>query len=349
MATEHPPVLAGSPEPLCAVYDVALLDLDGVVYLQEQPVPGASEALAAARAAGMRLEFVTNNASRRAPEVAALLNEVGVPAEPAEIVTSAQAAAALLAERVPPGAAVLVVGAPALADEIRDVGLVPVDSADAHPVAVVQGFGPTVGWPQLAEGAVAVRGGARWIATNGDLTVPSPRGPLPGNGSLVAAIRTAVGRAPDDIVGKPHPRLHQESVRRSGASSPLVVGDRLDTDIEGAVNAGTPSLLVLTGVTRPEHLLAAPPRRRPSYLAARLDGLLIGHPGVPVAEETRCGPWTARRTGDVIVLSGNGEPVEELDALRALCGAAWSASGPPSVVRAEGTRAEVVLAELGLP
>jgi glycerol 3-phosphatase-2 len=349
MMPEYPPVLAASPGPLCRAYDVALLDLDGVVYLQEQPVPGASEALAAARAAGMRLEFVTNNASRGAQEVAALLTTVGVPAGPGEVVTSAQAAGALLAERLPPGAAVLVVGAAALADVIRDAGLTPVTSADAHPAAVVQGYGPNVGWSELAEAALAVRAGALWIATNGDLTLPSPRGPLPGNGALVAAVRAATGRAPDDTVGKPHPRLHQESVRRSGAVSPLVVGDRLDTDVEGAVNAGTPSLLVLTGVTRPEHLLAAPPRRRPTYLTARLDGLLAAHPGVPVTAETACGPWTARRTGDAVVLSGDGEPAEELDALRALCGAAWSGSSPPAAVRAEGPQAEVVLAELGLP
>jgi hypothetical protein len=129
----------------------------------------------------------------------------------------------------------------------------------------------------------------------------------------------------------------------------LVVGDRLDTDVEGAVHAGTDSLLVLSGVTRPVDLLAAPPHRRPTYVAARLDGLLTAHPGVSVSAETTCGPWTARRIGGELVLSGNGGPEEEIDALRALCGAAWSAPAPPDGCRAEGPRAEVVLAELGLP
>jgi glycerol-1-phosphatase len=348
MGTESPAVLAECAEPLCAAYDVALLDLDGVVYLQEQAVPGAPEALTAARKAGMRLEFVTNNASRRANEVAALLTSLGVPAEPGEVVTSAQAAVALLAERLPAGARVLVVGADALSAEVAAAGLTPVDSADAHPMAVVQGYGPDVGWHQLAEAALAVTAGALWIVTNADLTLPSPRGRLPGNGSLVAAVRAATGRAPDDIVGKPHPRLHRESVRRSGATRPLVVGDRLDTDVEGAVHGGTDSLLVLTGVTRPAELLAAPPRRRPTYVAARLDGLLAPHPGVRIGAEARCGPWTARRTGVDVVLTGAGEAEQDLDALRALCGAAWA--GPaPEAVRAGGPEAEAVLAELGLP
>jgi HAD superfamily hydrolase (TIGR01450 family) len=348
MAPE-PRVLADSDGPLGKAYDVALLDLDGVVYLQEQPVVGSVEALAAARRSGLRLEFVTNNASRRAGEVAALLTSLGVPADPAEVVTSAQAAAALLADRLPPGATVLVVGAEALVDEIAAVGLTPVGSADDRPVAVVQGYGPQVGWPQLAEAALAIQAGALWVATNADLTLPSLRGRLPGNGSLIAAVRAATGRAPDEVVGKPHPRLHAESVRRSGATRPLVVGDRLDTDIEGAIHAGADSLLVFTGVTRPADLLNAPPHRRPTYLAAGLDGLLTAHPGVAVAPETTCGPWTARRSGNGIVLSGAGEAEQELDALRALCGAAWSGVTPPDGIRADGPHAEVVLAELGLP
>jgi glycerol 3-phosphatase-2 len=350
MTHEAPPgVLTSSAEPLCRRYDVALLDLDGVVYLQDKAVPGASDALEEARRVGMRLEFVTNNASRRPAEVAALLTSLGVPADTGEVVTSAQAAAVLLADRLPAGAPVLVVGADALAAEVAEVGLTPVTSADERPSAVVQGFGPDVGWGLLAEGALAVRAGAWWVATNGDLTMPSPRGPLPGNGSLVAAVRTATGRAPDEIVGKPHPRLHAESVRRSAARRPLVVGDRLDTDVEGAVRARTDSLLVLSGVTTPADLISAPPHRRPTYVAARLDGLLVAHPDVTVAPESTCGPWTARRHGDEVVLSGAGEPGQELDALRALCGAAWSAPAPPDMCRADGPAAEVVLAELGLP
>src|SRR6185437_16970094 len=174
--------------------------------------------------------------------------------------------AAVLAERLPAGSAVLVVGAQALADEIADVGLRPVRSAADNPAAVVQGFGPTVGWKHLAEASVAIRAGATWVATNTDRTLPSPRGPLPGNGSLVAALATALGRQPDVVVGKPEPTLFEQIARGRGARRPLVVGDRIDTDIEGANRAGMDSLLVLTGVTQEGELATAPDSQRPTYL-----------------------------------------------------------------------------------
>jgi HAD superfamily hydrolase (TIGR01450 family) len=337
----------GSAQPLVRLYDTALLDLDGVVYLQEQPVPEAAAALAAARQAGMRLEFVTNNASRRPTAVASLLGTLGVVADPGEIVTSAQASAALLAERLPAGAAVLVVGSVALGEELADVGLRPVRSADDAPRAVVQGYSADTGWAQLAEGAIALRAGALWVATNADATFPSPRGPLPGNGSLVAALTTATGRAPDEIVGKPHPRLHQESVRRSGAVRPLVVGDRLDTDIEGAINGRCASLLVLTGVTTAAELIAAPPRHRPDYVSADLRGLLEAHPAPVVdAGQASCREWMVRPEPGALRLSGSGLAI---DALRALCAAAWSAGEGGAVkVIADGPAAETVLGELAL-
>lgn len=340
------PDLRGSPRPLAEEYDTALLDLDGVVYLQEEPVPGAAEALAAARTAGMRLEFVTNNASRRPDAVARLLDKVGVEARPEEVVTSAQAAAALLAEQLPAGSTVLVVGADALAEEIAEVGLRPVRSADDAPRAVVQGFAPEVGWAQLAEATVAIRAGASWVATNTDSTIPSPRGPLPGNGALVAAVVTATGLAPDEIVGKPHPRLHQESVRRSGARRPLVVGDRLDTDIEGAVLAGCDSLLVFTGVATPAALLAAPEHARPTYVSTDLHGLLVPHPEPELlpGNTVRCGGWTVAVEDGTARLAGEGDA---MDALRALCVAAWRSGAVPAIT-ADGAAARRVLSTLEL-
>lgn len=317
-----PAVLGSSAEPLAGQYDVALLDLDGVVYRGESPVEHAAESLEAARRAGMRWEFVTNNASRRAEEVVALLRAVGVPAGVEQVVTSAQATAAVLATRLPPGAGVLVVGADALAYELSEVGLLPVRVDGPDVEAVVQGYGPEVGWHQLAEGCVAVRRGAPWIATNRDLTVPSPRGPLPGNGALVAALAAATGAEPE-VIGKPHPGLHLESVRRSGAVRPLVVGDRLDTDIEGAVAGRSDSLLVLTGVTTPTELLAAPRDRRPTYVSTDLRGLLRPHPAPEQLDgRVRCGGWEVRSDDGSMRLSGEGD---DLDALRALCLAAWSA------------------------
>jgi len=344
-----PGVLRASGRPLTEVYDTALLDLDGVVYLQEEPVPRAAEALAAARAAGMRLEFVTNNASRRPDGVVALLEKVGVTARPTEVVTSAQASAALLAERLPAGSPVLVVGSDALGEELVEVGLRAVRSADDEPRAVVQGYSPEVGWPQLAEASLALRAGAFWVATNNDATFPSPRGPLPGNGAMVAALVTATRRVPDEIVGKPHPRLHQESVRRSGAVTPLVVGDRLDTDIEGAIVGGCDSLLVLTGVTTPAVLLAAPAGARPAYVSFDLHGLLEAHPGPELlpGNAVRCGGWTATASDRVVRLTGEGATI---DALRTLCAATWRAGGGAvPALAAGGEPALRALAELDLP
>jgi glycerol-1-phosphatase len=254
-------------------YDLVIIDLDGVVYLGSQPVPGAVDAINKLHAEGRRMAFATNNASRRPEEVARLLTSLGLSATTDEVLTSAQAAAGLLADRLAPGSPVLVVGADALRAEVTKAGLTPVPSADARPAAVVQGYGPGVGWRDLAEATVAVRAGALWVATNADRTLPSPRGPLPGNGSLVAALATALDRQPDAIVGKPEPVLFQRAARRVGARRPLVVGDRLDTDIEGAHRAGMDSLLVLTGVTQPAELLTAPPAWRPTFLGRDLTAL----------------------------------------------------------------------------
>ena len=336
--------LARSDVPPARRYDVALLDLDGVVYVGPTGVPGATEALAQARAAGMRLAFVTNNASRTPEAVAALLHEVGVEADAREVVTSAQAACHVLAERLPPGARVLVVGGEGLRREAKLRGFSVVAGADDEPAAVVQGYGPDVGWRDLAEATVAARRGAWWVACNLDATVPSARGPLPGNGSLVEAVRVASGVTPFST-GKPDPAMHRESVERSGARTPIVVGDRLDTDIEGASRVGCDSLLVLTGVTTAAQLLGAVPERRPTYVSSGLAGLLVPHPAPEPAEAGAwvCGGWTAAGGPDGLALGGEGD---DLDALRALCAAAW-ASGQ-TVVRPDGAAAAAAAERLGL-
>ena len=195
----------------------------------------------------------------------------------------------------------------------------------------MQGYGPEVGWRILAEAALAVRAGATWVATNTDRTLPSPRGPLPGNGSLVAVLRTALDREPDLVVGKPEPGLFTTAASLSNARRPLVVGDRLDTDIQGAVGAGMDSLLVLTGVSGPAELLAAPPSRRPTYVAADLSGLFrpVSEATVP-AGAAELGGWRIDRDGDRVILAGSGDAVA---ALRLLCGVTWD--GVP-VSRIEG-------------
>jgi HAD superfamily hydrolase (TIGR01450 family) len=200
----------GSQEPLDTAYDVALLDLDGVVYLGGTAIPGAAEALRKAAAAGMRLAYVTNNAFRTPAAIAALLTGFGAPASPQDVVTSAQAAARLLAERLPADAAVLVIGGSGLRMALRERGLRPVSTASDQPQAVVQGYSPDVSYSMLAEGGLAVAAGALFVASNGDLTLPSRRGRQPGNGSLIQVVATATGVQP--VAGKPEPPLHHESV-----------------------------------------------------------------------------------------------------------------------------------------
>ncbi|MDG4830521.1 HAD-IIA family hydrolase [Solwaraspora sp. WMMD1047] len=317
-------------------YDLVQLDLDGVLYLIDRPIPVAVEVVRQLRAESRQLAFVTNNASRRSAEVAGLLSGMGVEAVADEVLTSAAAAAAELAGRLAADAPVLVVGADALREEIQAVGLRVVADAGSAPVAVVQGYGPGVGWSDLAEAAVAIRAGATWVATNADRTLPSPRGPLPGNGSLIAALRTALGRGPDLVIGKPEPGLFRTAAERSGAGRPLVVGDRLDTDIEGAVRAEMDSLLVLTGVSTVAELLTAPSTARPTYVAADLTGLVdpdavIRLPGGPgsagrdVDEPPGAGAggesWSVTDSDAGLLLTGAGTA---LGAVRALCAAAWT-------------------------
>jgi glycerol-1-phosphatase len=285
--------------PLAALHDVALLDLDGVVYVGAEAVPHAAEALDAALVEhGMRSAFVTNNAARTPASVAAHLVDLGVRAGPSDVVTSAQAGARMLAERLAVGSHVLVIGGPGVGAALRERGLVPVESVDDGAVALMQGYGPDVGWRQLAEGSLAIGRGLPWVATNLDRTIPTPRGRVLGNGSMVEALRHATGAEPL-VAGKPEPPLMIESVRRSRALRPLVVGDRLDTDIEGANRTRIPSLLVLTGVTDWQGLLHAAPRHRPTYLGLDLRALLTPAPAVEVrwgadVVEGRCGPVVVR-------------------------------------------------------
>jgi glycerol-1-phosphatase len=351
--------LAESTEPLAHRFDVALLDLDGVVYVGDTAVPGIAVVLDRARRAGMRLAFVTNNAARPPAVVADRLIRLGVAADAGEVITSAQTAAHYLAERLPSGAAVLVVGTDGLTEALRERGLRPVFSADDAPQAVVQGYSPTLTWSALAEGAVAIGRDVPWVATNLDATVPSARGPLPGNGSLVAALRHATGMTPV-ATGKPEPTMHRETVERSGARAPLIVGDRLDTDIEGAHAVGCPSLLVLSGVTTAARLMSAGPEHRPTFVGWDAGALLDIHPAPVVdAGRARCGSWRAEaasgegRAGAVLATDrGASGDAEALDALRAMAALAWSRAPeqtPPPTWRAADDAARSVLTRLGLP
>ncbi|MCG7527216.1 HAD-IIA family hydrolase [Streptomyces sp. OfavH-34-F] len=333
---------SGSGTPLNEAYDTALLDLDGVVYAGGAAIDHAVAALGTARDGGMHLAYVTNNALRTPAAVARHLTELGVPAEPGDVITSAQAVARLVADQLPAGARVLVVGGEGLHVALRERGLTPVESADDDPVAVVQGYGgPELAWGRFAEASYAINRGLPWFASNTDRTIPSARGIAPGNGAAVEVVRIATGAEPQ-VAGKPLPPMHRETVLRTGAERPLVVGDRLDTDIEGAFNGGVDSLLVLTGVTDAAQLVTAVPEHRPTYIDADLRGLLTGQPEVTAdGEGFGCGGWTARAAGGRLVLEGGGDA---LDGLRALCAAAWTHAGDGAC----GLDAAKAVARLGL-
>ena len=300
-------MLKDSKVALWDAYDVAMLDLDGVVYIGPDAVPGAPEHLARARAAGLHVGYVTNNASRTPDTIAQQLRDLGIDVENGDVVTSAQAAARLLAEQLPDGSAVFVIGGGGLDVALTERGLRPVRDAHAGPKAVVSGYYGDVRWSTVVAGAILVGDGLPWVATNTDMTVPTADGVGPGNGALVRAVAEFAGREPV-VAGKPEPPLFQETVRRLGGKRPLVVGDRLDTDIEGADAAGYDSLLVMTGVTGAEQLVAARAGSRPTYLSADLGGLggIHREPAVEDGAATSEG-WRARVEDGRLVVSGEGD------------------------------------------
>jgi HAD superfamily hydrolase (TIGR01450 family) len=308
---------------LISLFDTLLADLDGVVYAGPHAIPDAVESLQQLSGLGIGLGYITNNASRSPAQVAAHLRELGAPAEDDQVVSSSQAAAELLASRLAPGARILITGSPALAHEIELVGLVPVYSQAEEPVAVVQGFNPDIGWKHLAEAAYVVNAGALWVATNTDMSIPQARGIAPGNGTLVAAVTAATGQKPL-VAGKPEAPLFHSAAKRLGAERPLVVGDRLDTDILGGNNAGFATVAVLTGVDTRESILGARAAERPDYLISNLAALHQPYPEVTHDDGTyTCGEATARVANGAVGIIGH---QDNLDSWRAACAAWWAAT-----------------------
>ncbi|MGN6442914.1 MAG: HAD-IIA family hydrolase [Arthrobacter sp.] len=306
---------------LVSRFDALLADLDGVVYAGPHAIPGAVESLKQLAGLGIGLGYVTNNASRSPAEVAAHLRELGAPAEDNQVVSSSQAAADLLASLLAPGSRILITGSPALAREIELAGLVPVGSQDEEPVAVVQGFSPGIGWKELAEATYVVNAGALWVATNTDMTIPQARGIAPGNGTLVAAVAAATAQQPR-VAGKPEAPLFHSAAKRLGAERPLVVGDRLDTDILGGNNAGFATVAVLTGVDTRETILAARSAERPNYLIGNLADLHRPYPDVTHDDGTyACGDATARVANGAVGIIGS---QDDLNSWRAACAAWWA-------------------------
>ncbi|WP_231383896.1 HAD-IIA family hydrolase [Rhodococcus sp. 114MFTsu3.1] len=312
---------------LADTHDCLMLDLDGTVCRGSEPTDGAVDALA--RVPGRKL-FVTNNASRSVRDVEDRLHAMGIAGSAADIATSGQSAARILATRFAPRSRILVLGTVALVDEICRAGLTAVRTFREEPIAVVQGHSPLTGWADLKEAVWAIRAGAPWIVTNMDMTLPTEHGLVPGNGSMAAALRAACGVDPE-VVGKPAPVLYRDALARGTFHRPLVVGDRLDTDIAGANAAGLPSLLVLTGVSSAADILRASPAERPTHIARNLSGI-----NDPVNQGV-IGPqtaWNVKTDSTGITISSTGvDPSRDgLSIIRAAADEIWRSGVPPEAV-----------------
>jgi glycerol 3-phosphatase-2 len=311
--------------------DLILADLDGVIYTGKHAIPHAVESINSAQR-NIRVGYITNNASRTPASVAEHLNSLGLTVQAEDVVSSPQAAIKLLAGLVPAGSTILVVGGEGLLDVVKAAGFVPTDSAEDKPAAVIQGFAPEVGWRQLAEAAYALArdadgNGIPWVATNTDWTIPQERGIAPGNGTLVSAVHTAVGILPV-VAGKPERAIFDEATARFGASRPVFIGDRLDTDILGANRAGIPSIMVLTGIDGARQVIAATPEERPHFLLEDLRGLTEPYPIVEQGTDTdgsivtKVGDAIVRRRETVLTIEQAGE--KRIDLFRAGAAAVWT-------------------------
>ncbi len=304
---------------LAKAYDTALLDLDGVVYIGDDAVPGVIGALNQAHDDyGMTLTCVTNNASRSPQRVAQHLQELGLEVTAEDVVTSAQAGATELAKLIPQGSNVFVLGSKDLAREVELVGLIPSHDDSQIYDAMIQGYWPDMPFRMLEFAASVLQTGVPWVATNMDMTIPTPTGVAPGNGTMVTALGETVNRKPTLVAGKPETPLMQQSIDRTKAKRPIVIGDRLDTDIHGANNVGIDSLLVLSGVTTIEEILQAPIELRPTYLAWDASAVLTAQNGTEIKDQiTTCGGWKVV-AGDLL---GQGDA---LDAVTAVTVAHWN-------------------------
>lgn len=324
---------------LSGVHDALLVDLDGTLIRGTEPIPGAAEAL---ERSGLPVVYVTNNASRSPEATAAHLRELGFAARAADVMTSAQAAVVLLAEHVDAGARVLVVGHDSFRDLAREAGYEVVRSADDLPEAVLQGLSRELNWADLAEGCLAIRRGVPWVASNVDTTLPTERGLLPGNGSLVAALRAATDREPV-VAGKPAAGVLRAAAVLVGARRPLVVGDRLDTDIQGAVAAGMPSLMVLTGVHGTADLLLADEGCRPTHLAHDLAALSAPPEASRIDHAVEL---VSSGVDRVLHLSGVPTDLDGIDLARSVIRQAWRHG--VSAIREPGRELRSRLAAAGL-
>jgi len=310
--------LEESSDVLAKEYDAALFDLDGVIYVGQESVPGVIAVINDVhRDYGMTLTYVTNNASRSPASVASHLSGLGLDATAKDVVTSAQAGAAVLATLVPQGSSIFVLGSRDLMAEVELVGLVPSQDVEVKHAGVIEGYWPDMPWRMLAQASKVLNTGVPWVATNMDITIPTQWGMAPGNGAMVNALALAVGRRPTAVAGKPEVPLMQQSIDRAKSQRPIVIGDRLDTDIQGANNVGIDSLLVFSGVTTVRDLMNAEPGLRPTYVAWDATGLASAHQAVSMANNVASLNQWHVRNGE---LSGSGDI---LDAIRVATASVW--------------------------
>jgi HAD superfamily hydrolase (TIGR01450 family) len=313
-------------EVLASKYDSLLLDLDGVVYQGSEAIVNAVESINKAASLNFQVGYLTNNSSRRAETIANQLIGFGIQATAEQIVGSASAGVMLLAKKISSGAKVLVVGGEGLRHAVAEQGFEVVDHASYSPAAVIQGFSPDVSWRELAQASFAIQGGAIWIATNQDWTVPVEQGIAPGNGTLVGAVHTAVGILPE-IAGKPFRPIFDQALLQLGIKNPLMVGDRLDTDIRGANNSGLDSAVVMTGIVTRKELLAAGKEDRPKFILQDLSELFDPYQNSKTTKRgAKSGDSTVELLGDrVVIVSGN---PQSLDTLKAACHVIWTSGRP---------------------
>ena len=301
-------------------FDAVYFDLDGVLYRGLAAVSGAAETVSELVRGGCAVAYVTNNASRTPGEVAAHLDELGIPAAASEVVTSSQVAVQILRKYAPAGSRVFVVGGAGVEQALLDAGFIASrDPRDC--VAVVQGFGPLVSWEDLAQASYLIQAGAIWIATNLDSTFPTQLGIAPGNGSFVAAVRNAVGREPDGVGGKPDRSMMERAMAVVPAKAPLLVGDRYDTDVAAGIAAGITTMLVLSGVSTPADVWAS--KIRAGYLGESVQDLITEYIGPLESEDGySCGEAKAVYLAAECVVRATGGT--RLERLRAADSLKWS-------------------------
>ncbi|ANE03941.1 HAD hydrolase-like protein [Corynebacterium crudilactis] len=318
-------------------YDSLLLDLDGTVYEGGRAL---DHVISAINGSGLPVMYVTNNASRAPEVVATQLRDIGLEsAQASDVMTSAQAACQMAAEKIPVGSKVYVLGTDSFRDLAHVAGFEVVASADDHPVAVLHGHNQETGWAQLSEAVLSINAGAQYFASNLDSTLPMERGRHIGNGSMVAAVVHATGVSPLSA-GKPGPAMFHAAAKTLKSTRPLAVGDRLDTDIAGGNAAGMDTFQVLTGVSGYYDLVFAIPEERPTYVATSLQDFYSDaaslRPGVQ-------GGFTALIDGSTLVISGGASTATPVEALRTALAVAWSSTQTVTDVRADSPAAATAL------